>query len=207
MTEKRPISDYFFELSISLLLGLLWLAFVYDNVNYIRHYGFKISAGLLVLKGSTDLFFVLIRRFPRETSTSPYGWIVAMLGSIMILFLRAADRVNDILIGQVIQCLGLLLQIFAMFSLNRSFGIVPANRGVKTNGMYRYLRHPVYGTYLLGQIGFLINNPTLPNVAVVALGTMFQIARIFEEEKFLMRDEAYRNYAARTRWRLIPFVF
>ena len=207
MDKKRPLAETVFEITISALMAVLWGAFVYDNVTFLKLNGYKLSVWLVILKGSTDVVFTLFRRFPKATSLSPYSWIVAMLGAVMVLFLRPSPTEGDNLVGQVIQCLGLLLQLAAIFSLNRSFGIVPANRGIKTGGMYRYLRHPLYGTYLLGQVGFLINNLTAANMVVVVTALILQIARIFEEEKFLMNDEAYREYAAKTRWRLIPFVF
>ena len=64
--------------------------------------------------------------------------------------------------------LGLLVQIAAKLALWRSFGVVPANRGVKTRGPYRLLRHPMYAGYTLTHIGFLIGFPSLSNTLLYA---------------------------------------
>ena len=41
----------------------------------------------------------------------------------------------------------------AKFSLARSFGLAPANRGVKSRGAYAFLRHPMYLGYVVEWIG------------------------------------------------------
>lgn len=207
MTDKRPLSELAFDLGLNIVLALIWSAFVYDNVMLLRIGPAKLSIALLVIKGSCDVVFFLIRRFPKSTSISVYSWLVAVFGSMMILFLRGSEDQSESLVGQIIQCTGLVLQLFAIISLNRSFGIVPANRGIKTGGMYKLVRHPLYATYLIGQTGFLISNVTAANLAVFGIGWIFQIARIFEEERFLNQDETYREYAGRVKWRLIPGVF
>ena len=119
----------------------------------------------------------------------------------------APPALPDFLVGDLFQVTGLGLQIVAIISLNRSFGLVPANRGIKRSGMYRLVRHPLYLTYTIALVGFLINNLSLRNTAVLVLATAFQVLRIFREEEFLIQDPEYRDYASRTRWRMIPFVF
>ena len=43
---------------------------------------------------------------------------------------------------------GLLVVIGGKLSLGRSFGLMPANRGVVSSGLYRIVRHPIYLGYL-----------------------------------------------------------
>lgn len=69
------------------------------------------------------------------------------------------------------------------------------------------MRHPIYLGYLITHIGFLSANFSVQNLLVYASVYVAQIYRIYQEEKFLMRDEAYREYAARVRYRLIYGVF
>jgi protein-S-isoprenylcysteine O-methyltransferase Ste14 len=65
----------------------------------------------------------------------------------------------------------------------------------------------MYSGYVVTQIGFLLLNPSLWNVAVYALTWTALLLRIGEEEKFLSRDPAYGNYAEAVRWRLMPGIF
>src|SRR5260370_25569425 len=60
-----------------------------------------------------------------------------------------------------LQVAGALLAALAVISLGRSFGIVAANRGIRTGGPYRFVRPPLYSAYILTQIGYMPENPSL----------------------------------------------
>lgn len=51
---------------------------------------------------------------------------------------------------------GLLVQIAAKAALWRSFGLLPANLGIRTGDPYWLLRHPMYAGYMLTHVGFLL---------------------------------------------------
>jgi protein-S-isoprenylcysteine O-methyltransferase Ste14 len=65
----------------------------------------------------------------------------------------------------------------------------------------------MYAGYVITQIGFLISNPTLWNFMIYACGLVFQLLRIFEEEKLLRQDDAYQAFTQRVRYRLVPGLF
>lgn len=106
-----------------------------------------------------------------------------------------------------VQVVGVLLQIAAKWSLRRSFGLLPANRGVVISGPYRIVRHPMYLGYLVTDIGFLVANFGVRNVVVVLVQWTLQIVRVLKEEQLLSKDIAYRDYMSRVRYRLIRGVF
>jgi protein-S-isoprenylcysteine O-methyltransferase Ste14 len=99
------------------------------------------------------------------------------------------------------------LAIAAKLALGRSFGIVPANRGVVATGPYGLVRHPIYTGYLITHLAFLIAHPTTWNVAVVVVADAALVARGLIEERMLARDEQYRAYCSRVGWHLVPGVF
>jgi protein-S-isoprenylcysteine O-methyltransferase Ste14 len=101
---------------------------------------------------------------------------------------------------------GVSLSILAKLSLRRSFGLVAANRGVKSDGLYRFVRHPMYSGYIVNHIGVLLLFLSAWNVAVIALAWILLWMRTCEEEKVLLRDPAYQNYAEHVRSRLVPGV-
>jgi protein-S-isoprenylcysteine O-methyltransferase Ste14 len=103
--------------------------------------------------------------------------------------------------------MGLCLQTSAKLILWKSFGIVAANRGVKVAGPYRFIRHPIYAGYVLTHIGFLLGFPSLRNAILYLVALMIQSARLMREERILLQDPAYRAYAARTRYRLLPGLY
>jgi protein-S-isoprenylcysteine O-methyltransferase Ste14 len=107
----------------------------------------------------------------------------------------------------ILMLMGLLVQISGKLALGRSFGLVPANRGVKTRGLYRVVRHPIYAGYTLTHIGFLLGFPSLQNAALYAGVFAIEVTRLMREEAALKRDPVYGEYAARVRYRLLPGVF
>lgn len=167
----------------------------------------RFSSLLIAIKETVDMGMFLFRRFPREVSSAPFAWVVGFGGFLCPLFLRPFDESGGVsLPGVIILSLGFILQIGAMLSLNRSIGIVAANRGVRTNGLYAYVRHPLYASYLLSYSGYLLENSTLSNIVWVTLSFAFFLARIKAEEDLLLRDSEYQEYAKRVPWRLIPGI-
>jgi protein-S-isoprenylcysteine O-methyltransferase Ste14 len=97
--------------------------------------------------------------------------------------------------------------LLSLGTLGRSFGIVAANRGVKTRGPYRLVRHPAYFGYLISYLAYVAENPSSVNVLLLLVSTGAQIVRMQEEERMLAGDPAYSEYLARVPRRLIPFVY
>ena len=64
---------------------------------------------------------------------------------------------------------GACMVIAAKMTLGRSFGIVPANRGIVATGPYSIIRHPIYAGYLIAHVGFLVAHPTMWNVVILIL--------------------------------------
>ncbi|NIO43304.1 MAG: isoprenylcysteine carboxyl methyltransferase, partial [Burkholderiales bacterium] len=123
----------------------------------------RLSIFLMVVMETTAAFFLLIRRAPDETWHSWRTWITTSGGTLAPLLLRPTAAVDDLLVGQFLQTSACALQIAAVLSLNRSFGLLPAYRGVRSNGLYRWVRHPLYSAYTMAIAGYLINNFTAYN--------------------------------------------
>jgi protein-S-isoprenylcysteine O-methyltransferase Ste14 len=85
-------------------------------------------------------------------------------------------------------------------------GLLPAHRGVKSRGLYAFVRHPLYATYTIALAGYLISNWSIYNAVILVAGTAFQVMRIRNEESLLLDYADYVAFAGRTRWRLLPFV-
>lgn len=102
---------------------------------------------------------------------------------------------------------GLLVVIAGKMSLGRSFGLMPANRGIVSSGLYRLVRHPIYLGYLITHVAYVAANPTLWNIAVLVTADVGLLARAVCEETTLARDPEYVAYQARVRWRVVPGFF
>lgn len=167
----------------------------------------RLSLVLLVSVETILVVLFLARKAADQTLHSWQAWIATAAGTLSPLLLRPTPIVEDLLVGQILQSVGVALQITAVLSLNRSMGLLPAHRGVKTSGIYRIIRHPLYAGYAIVLIGYLINNWSTYNAAVIAGGMAFQILRIRYEELLLCGYPEYVRFVAKTRWRLVPYVW
>jgi len=107
---------------------------------------------------------------------------------------------------------GILLRMIVVRSLGRYFTVdvtIREGHKLKTDGFYKYLRHPSYFASLLSFVGFGIslNNWISLVLVTVAITTVF-IIRISIEEKVLIDQfgEEYLEYNRSTKG-LIPFVW
>lgn len=190
----------------NLFLAVVFGAFAFANtVSFIEEP--RLSVLLIVLVEAIVVVFLLIRRDPQETRHSWQTWSTTTIGTFAPMLLRPTDATADLLIGEILQVGGFVLQIVALLYLSRSFGLLPAYRGVQSSGLYSFVRHPLYSAYVISFTGYLINNPSLANAGAIILGIVFLILRIRYEEALLMTYDDYSRYADQTRWRLIPAVW
>jgi len=107
----------------------------------------------------------------------------------------------------VFAAIGLLIVIGGKMSLGRSFGLMPANRGIVSTGLYSVVRHPIYLGYLITHVGFVLAHPTLWNLAVLGTSDLALLTRAVCEERTLEHAAEYRAYQERVRWRVVPGLF
>ena len=164
---------------------------------------------LLLASESAVVIFVLIRRPTEALSVSLRDWLLAFTATAATLLVVPVPNQLPALapLGVVLFACGALFQISAKLALNRSFGIAPANRGIKRSGPYRFVRHPMYAGYFVNNIGLLLLMMSLGNFAVYLTAWTVQILRVIAEERLLSQDPAYRAYMEEVRWRVIPGVF
>jgi protein-S-isoprenylcysteine O-methyltransferase Ste14 len=110
-------------------------------------------------------------------------------------------------VGEGVQFVGLAGAVWSLLALGRSFGIVPANRGLRTGGPYGLVRHPLYGFYFVSWAGYVLENPALRNILVFSAAFVFQLLRMQREELFLRQDTAYQAYCNAVRYRVLPRIY
>ena len=165
----------------------------------------------LMLLASEALVVVLtvVRRRARLVDRSFAAALTTTLSVAGPPMLRAAEIspiVPDALTA-IVSALGLALVIVGKITLGRSFGVVPANRGVVVRGPYGFVRHPIYTGYLITHCGFLAANPSPWNLAVIIVADAALVYRALMEEKVLSADATYQGYCQRVGWHLVPGVF
>jgi protein-S-isoprenylcysteine O-methyltransferase Ste14 len=193
---------------LNVLLVALFLGFAYANLARWLETGRPVGLGAVLLEGFTAFLF-LARRSPLATSHRPLAWVAAALGAFTMLGARpvADPHAGPYALLEIVQLVGFGVVIVALGTLGRSFGIVAANRGVKTQGLYGLVRHPAYTGYLVSYLGYVAENPSSRNGILLVVATGAQIVRMSEEERMLRTDRAYREYLSRVSHRLVPFVY
>jgi protein-S-isoprenylcysteine O-methyltransferase Ste14 len=167
----------------------------------------SLAPALLLLSEGVIILFLLIRRPATDISLRPQDWAAAIAGTVAPLLVVKTAEPSNLAIGAFFLLFGMFTQISAKFSLRRSFGLVAANRGVKTGGAYRYVRHPMYLGYMISHVGFLLMSPTFWNFAVYAVGWSCLVLRVGFEERLLSGDADYRAFKEKVRYRLLPGVY
>ena len=189
------------------LLACLFFAIFVFRVWLSLQINFKISSLLILIELGINIVLLLTRRRASLIEVSVYIFAISFLGTVAPMFIMPVPELDDTMVGQCLQVLGLMLEILALLSLNRSFGVLPANRGIRTAGLYRFIRHPLYASYFLSFLGYLFSNPNIVNFIVIIFVAVCQILRLLAEETTLSEDPTYREYASKVRWRLLPGVF
>ena len=151
----------------------------------------------------------LIRRPARAVSRRLGDWLLAFGGTFGGVLFRpvGAHPQWGVNIGLGIQLLGLSICVASFLTLGRSFGFAAADRGLVSRGPYAVVRHPIYGSYLLLQSGYLLQSISVWNALVMLFVTSCNVGRALVEDRMLARREDYEAYRSQVRWRLLPGVW
>lgn len=159
-----------------------------------------------------------VGRRGRGSLTSPDGLtlvrttIVAIIGPLLMWYLIHPKSIscplvladNDRLAGLVVFISGMSLRIWSQKVLGDQWSAdISVRHGHKLveSGPYRWLRHPIYTSYLLIAPGLLFSTGNWL-IGLLAIGyTLVSAMRIREEERMLLQvfGEEYQSYL-RKRW-------
>ncbi len=110
----------------------------------------------------------------------------------------------QVLSGAALIMLGNVIDLSGYVTLFRSFSIVPEARKLKTSGLYRFVRHPVYLGQFIAQAGvwLIFAPPFWCWWAFYATFVALQLWRTKREDAILERafGQEYRSWKERTFW-------
>src|SRR2546426_2233994 len=169
----------------------------------------RLTGLLLLVSESMVVVFTITRRRARRVDRSVDAAVVTTLSVAGPPLLRATDAAGLLPDGvtALMATVGLGLVIAAKFTLGRSFGIVPANRGVVVGGPYSFVRHPIYAGYVVTHVAFACAHPTGWNIGLVVVTDAALMIRALYEERVLAKDRLYQTYCQRVAWHVVPGVF
>jgi len=110
-------------------------------------------------------------------------------------------------IAHVLAWVGILTMAVAALGLGRGLTAMPLpndHAQLRTGGLYRLVRHPIYSGLLLFAVASTVPSGSLLTVTACALLVVLINGKArWEEQHLALRFPGYRDYAARTR-RFIP---
>jgi protein-S-isoprenylcysteine O-methyltransferase Ste14 len=189
-------------------LGAVVLAAAYTTLAVCHAAGMAAPGRALpaALLGAQDLLvaaLLLARHSSRVVSRRWSDRLIAAAALLVPLGLHAPG--SDVgHVPAMLEVAGLLLALLASATLGRNLGILPAVRGLTTNGVYAVVRHPMYGAYILLFIAYVAGEPSVFNATVAGAACALLLVRLRIEETMLGRQVDYQVYCRRVPWRLVP---
>ena len=204
-TSRRDrLTDLLARATVGTLFTLLSINILADFLRTGR------LTGLLLLGGESLVVVLTVMRRRATLVNRSFGaalvTVVSVAGPPMLRTANAAALAPDA-VTTLLSAVGLAIVLVGKASLGRSFGLVPANRGVVVRGPYTLVRHPIYAGYLCTHVAFFAQHPTEWNAAVLLLADSALIVRALMEERVLSADVEYQGYCRRVGWHLVPGVF
>jgi protein-S-isoprenylcysteine O-methyltransferase Ste14 len=114
-----------------------------------------------------------------------------------------------IYLGLIIFSIGLIILTLALLQLNKNLSPFPApktNGQLLSNGVYKWMRHPIYSGIILFTFGYAIYSKNEYRLMIsVALFALFYFKSKYEEELLQNKFPTYNSYQQITS-RFFPFI-
>lgn len=194
---------------ISIAMAIYFLVTRFEF--YDRSLSFVVFTVPYIISNTAVLIMLVLSTFnkPKEVNDSSKMFLVSVLGgnlSIIVGLLGVnvmGTNINhDISIKASILSVSMIpFYIMAVMTLGRSLTVLPEANKLKTNGVYKVSRHPLYFSYIL----WYILQVFICQSWVIAFTTAGQIAlqltRAKNEEAILERNfPEYKEYKAKVGW-------
>jgi protein-S-isoprenylcysteine O-methyltransferase Ste14 len=200
--------QFFVDRSEQLIFSCLYVYFLTGFVSS-SYSDLDIINYLYLVDQTLILLFLITRRVATEISLKPKDYLIAVAGTLSPLIATPSTGHNIFPESGCVflMLIGIFIHLSAKLTLRRSFGIIPADRGIKASGPYLFVRHPMYLGYILVHISFILSGPNLWNCALFVITWGFYILRIEAEERLLTQNDHYLAFQNMTHFRLIPGIY
>lgn len=196
---------------VNVAVASLFSYYIYENIVRLAT-GARLTLSAVLLFRSLSITLVFLLRRPSKLTSKNIGDWIASIGGTFVVYLYSYSGWEKPISPQIVPIAYFVLVVAAflaticIINLGRSFGIVPANRGIKTKVFYRYVRHPLYSIYMLYDLAFISICFSSLNCCICILHALFSYLRAKREENILMQDADYNKYASETRYMFLPAI-
>ena len=201
-----PRAEVLFDRIFRIVAALVVISFVYRIGKIYLHEIGNIPVLFLLVSEVISLSIIALARQPKVQNFEPFHMCLAVAGSFLVpLFIQAPDNkaICPSWLSDAFVIMGASWTIYAKLSLGRSFGVLAANRAIKSAGAYRFIRHPIYFGYFCMHIGYLLSHFIILNLLILTALYLIQALRILHEERLLSKDASYQAYCTVTKYRFI----
>jgi protein-S-isoprenylcysteine O-methyltransferase Ste14 len=134
--------------------------------------------------------------------------VIAGCGFVGVYWPSSAESYFAVL-GVLLIVAGLAVVLVAAFTLGRAFTPLPRPRRgeLRQHGIYRAVRHPIYGGVLALALGWSFLEAPLALLPTALLAVVFDLKSRREEAWLVERYPEYGAYRERTPRRFIPLVW
>jgi protein-S-isoprenylcysteine O-methyltransferase Ste14 len=170
---------------------------------------FTITDWIYVLQHLIVLGIALTRRHPKVRDYSIASSIAVGTAYVypyaQVIYLRwSPGHVAWPAAGLALVTFAAGLSLVSLLAMGRLFGIRPALRGLVTSGPYRLVRHPMYLSYVLADIGYNLQEWNSVTLLLVLVGWASLVYRIQAEERVLSQHAQWPAYVVLVCYRLFP---
>ncbi len=152
-------------------------------------------------------YLFLERSSALVTSSKLKDVIISVTHVIIPVFLTKSElSIIPRLSGYLLIFSGTTISTLGFFNLWKNFGVLPSLREVTSQGIYQYIRHPIYLGYLVSIAGWILMNISTMNLILLLLYLPLTILRMYAEENILSTSLDYQAYSVRVRARIIPWL-
>src|SRR6059058_4052744 len=122
-----------------------------------------------------------------------------------VIYLRwSPGDVASPTVGLVLVTLAAGLSLVSLLTMGRLFGVRPALRGLVTSGPYRIIRHPIYLSYVIADVGYNLQEWNSVTLVLVFAGWVSLVYRIKAEERVVSQHPDWPGYVVRVPYRVFP---
>ncbi len=150
-------------------------------------------------------------RIPARVPTYRDEMVIPMLSYLSPFLVLNADMLyrydSELSTLSFIAIPGMALACISIAYLRESFSILPSVRQLVTAGPYRFIRHPIYLGEALYVIGVMLLAFNVLSIVFLAAFILLLLARIRIEERKLMAEPDYLEYAQNVRYRFLPLIY
>jgi protein-S-isoprenylcysteine O-methyltransferase Ste14 len=180
----------------------LYRRWVVGHVNFPRA---VLGLQLLVI-----ILMMVLRTAPVRVTPNLWFWLLAFITTYATLGFTAYAGLGVSLISPIVgnglAIVSMMILLYALLSLGRNIGFIPAQRKVVTKGAYGLVRHPIYTGTFVSLLAFVLRSYSVLNLTMALVLIALLMLRGVVEERFLREDPGYAAYLQEVRWRWLPGI-